>query len=86
MAAQVTQGPLVGPGVWFPGPGRGSGVGTAQLALTVYDQRSPLGGFLSRLDAVLIDRIFNLLQFLQCIQIRGFPLFLQFFADIGITG
>ena len=56
------------------------------LALTVDDQRGPLGGFLPRFDAVLVDGAFNLLQLLQCIQIRGFPLLLQFFADIGVTG
>lgn len=56
------------------------------LALTGNDEGSPLSGFLPGLDAVLIDGIFNLLQLLQCIQIRGFPLFLQFFADVGVTG
>lgn len=56
------------------------------LALTVDDQRGPLGGFLPRFDAVLVDGAFNLLQLLQCVQIRGFPLLLQFFADIGVTG
>lgn len=59
------------------------GVGSA---LTVDDERGPLGGFLPGLDAVLVDCVLNLLQLLQCIQIRGFPLFLQFFADIGVTG
>lgn len=55
-------------------------------ALTVDDERGPLGGLLPRLDSVLVDCILNLLQLLQCIQIRGFPLFLQFFADVGVTG
>lgn len=55
-------------------------------ALTVDDERGPLGGLLPRLDAVLVDCILNLLQLLQRIEIRGFPLLLQFLADVGVTG
>lgn len=56
------------------------------MALTIDNKRSPLGGFLPRLDAVLVDCVFDLLQLLQCIQVRGLPLLLQLFADIGVTG
>lgn len=72
-----TQAGLQPPGQW--GVGRGS-------ALTINDERGPLGGFLPRLDAVLVDGILNLLQLFQGIQIGGFPLFLQLFADVGVTG
>lgn len=76
-------GPLrAGAGCSLPLPPR-QGVGSA---LTIDDQRGSLGGFLPRLDAVLIDCAFNLLQLLQCVQIGGFPLLLEFFADVRVTG
>lgn len=56
------------------------------LVLIVNDQRSFLGGFFFRFDSVFVDCIFNFLQFFQCVQIRGFFLFFQFFVDIGVIG
>lgn len=51
----------------------------------IYDQGSSLGWLLSRFDAILINGIFYLLQFLQCIQVGRLPLFLQLFADVWVT-
>lgn len=58
----------------------------AGWALTVDDERGPLGGLLPRLDAVLVDGVLDLLQLLQRVQIRGFPLLLQLLADVGVAG
>lgn len=60
--------------------------GGAGWALTVDDERGPLGGLLPRLDAVLVDGVLDLLQLLQRVQIRGFPLLLQLLADVGVAG
>lgn len=53
--------------------------------LTLYDERSTLCGFLPRANAVLVDAIFDILQFLQSVQIGRLPLLLQLFAtDVRI--